>query len=99
MEIARGIRKAIDTGSVIVGTDKSLKAVKTDEAKLVIYAANCKKESKDDLMHYTKMANIPTLEFVGTGMDLGMVCGKPFIVSMLAVISPGDSSILAAEGA
>ncbi len=99
MDIAREIRKAIDTGKVILGTDKSMVALKSGEAKLVIYAANSKKDAVEDLLHYASLASISTMEYKGTGVDLGMVCGKPFIVSMLTIISPGESLILSAEGA
>ncbi|MBN1786129.1 MAG: 50S ribosomal protein L30e [Candidatus Methanofastidiosa archaeon] len=98
MDIAREIRKAMETGKVIIGTDKSLVALKTGDAKIIIYANNCKKESKDDLDYYSKLGNVPTLAYKGTGVDLGMVCGKPFVVSMIAVLSPGESMILSAEG-
>jgi large subunit ribosomal protein L30e len=99
MDIAREIRKAIDTGKVILGTDKSLVALKSGEAKLIIYAANSKRESIEDLKHYASLADVPLREYKGTGVDLGMVCGKPFIVSMITIISPGESLILSAEGA
>jgi len=99
MDIAREIRKAIETGTVILGTKGSMKALKNGEAKLIIYAANCAPDTKDDMAHYAALSNVPTYEYKGTGVDLGMVCGKPFIVSMLAVNSPGESMILSAEGA
>jgi len=98
MDVAREIRKAMETGKVIMGTDKSLKALKNGDAKLVIYASNCESESKDDLDYYSNLGNVPTLQYKGTGVDLGMVCGKPFVVSMIAILSPGDSTILSAEG-
>lgn len=99
MDIAREIRKAMETGKIILGTDKSLKALKSGDAKLIIYSANCNKESKEDLDYYSKLGSVQTLEYKGTGVDLGMVCGKPFVVSMIAVLSPGESMILSAEGA
>ncbi|HPR41987.1 MAG TPA: 50S ribosomal protein L30e [Candidatus Methanofastidiosa archaeon] len=98
MDIAREIRKAMETGEVILGTNKSMKALKNGDAKLVIYASNCEIESRDDLDYYSKLGNVPTLEYKGTCVDLGMVCGKPFVVSMIAVLSAGDSTILSAEG-
>ena len=33
----------------------------------------------------------------GTGMELGAVCGKPFIISVLTVIEEGNSDILKAK--
>jgi large subunit ribosomal protein L30e len=34
-------------------------------------------------------------EFPGLSVDLGPLCGKPYIVSALTVIEPGDSDIMA----
>ncbi|MHC1605300.1 MAG: 50S ribosomal protein L30e [Candidatus Methanofastidiosia archaeon] len=98
MDISQEIRKTIDTGKVILGTDKSLRALISNEAKLIIYSANCKQETKGDLKHYAKLANVPIKEFKGTGVDLGMMCGKPFVVSMIAILSPGESNILSVGG-
>jgi ribosomal protein L30E len=31
-------------------------------------------------------------------VELGTACGKPFVISVIAVISPGDSNLLMVEG-
>jgi large subunit ribosomal protein L30e len=38
---------------------------------------------------------VPVYEFPGLSVDLGPICGKPFIVSALTVLEPGDSDIMA----
>ena len=40
------------------------------------------------------MDGLKTFNFDGTNFDLGAACGKPFAISMLTVISAGDSKIL-----
>ncbi|NOZ83162.1 MAG: 50S ribosomal protein L30e [Euryarchaeota archaeon] len=94
MDLERAIRQAVDTGRVLLGTKQSLQAVRNGEARLVIVAANCPPEAKEDLMRYSKLAGVPVYEYGGSGMELGAVCGKPYVVSMLAVIEAGDSDIL-----
>ncbi|MFQ6135949.1 MAG: 50S ribosomal protein L30e [Candidatus Hydrothermarchaeales archaeon] len=93
MNVERAIRTAVDTGDVILGTKRSLAAIIDKKAKLVIVASNCPKELKEDLMHYAKLSKVHIHEFVGSNVDLGAVCGKPFVVSMLAVVDPGDSEV------
>src|SRR4030066_306793 len=44
MDIDRGIRVAVDTGNVILGSDKSIQELKLGKGKLVILAGNCPKE-------------------------------------------------------
>ncbi len=94
MELERAIRQAVDTGKVLLGTKQSLQAVRNGEAKLVVVAANCPPDAKDDLMRYAGLAGVPVYEYGGSGIELGAVCGKPYVVSMLAVIEAGDSDIL-----
>ena len=73
---------------------KSIDAVKKGDAKLVVVASNCPKNEYDDIRRYAELAGIKIQKFEGTSWDLGEVVGKPFMVSAIAVIEPGDSKIL-----
>lgn len=46
------------------------------------------------IREYTENNEVPLYIYTGTGGDLGLALGKPFSVSAMAVIDPGDSSIL-----
>lgn len=94
MEVSKEIRQAITTGKVAIGADKSLKTLKRGQAKLVILASNCKPELRADLEHYAKLANVTVYNFNGDSEELGLACGKPFLVSALAVLDGGSSNIL-----
>lgn len=88
------IRQVVDTGKVTIGTDKSLKAIKLGRAKLIIVASNCTPEVLVDVKHYAGLANIPVHVFDGDSVELGLACGKLFLVNVLTVLEPGNSSIL-----
>ncbi len=77
-----------------MGTDKSLKAIKLRHAKLVIVASNCSPEVLADIKRYGGLAKIPVHIFGRDSAELGIACGKPFLVSVLAVLDPGNSNIL-----
>lgn len=94
MDISKEIRQAVDTGKVILGADKSRKVLKLGQAKLVIVASNCQSEVLADIKRYAGFANIPVHIFSGDSAKLGLACGKPFLVSVLAVLEPGGSNIL-----
>jgi large subunit ribosomal protein L30e len=94
VEVSKEIRQAITTGKVAIGADKSLKTLKRGQVKLVIVASNCKPELRADLGHYAKLANVPVYAFGGDSGELGLACGKPFLVSVLAVVEGGNSNIL-----
>ena len=94
MDIERGIRVAVDTGKVILGSNKSIQAIKLGNGELVVMAANAPKNLKEDIEIYSKLSEMPVYVFDGSSVDLGSICGKPFTVSVLVVQEPGDSNIL-----
>jgi len=98
MEVSRKVAQAMATGKVIMGTDKSLKALKKGQAKLVIVSSNCARDKLEDVKYYSKLANIQLHVFNGDSTSLGLACGKPFSVDMLAVLDQGSSNILSIEG-
>jgi large subunit ribosomal protein L30e len=98
MDLDRGIRVAVDTGSVTLGSDKSIQALKLGRGKLVIVADNCPEDKREDLEQYSKLSDIPVYNYNGTSVELGSVCGKPFTVATMVIKDPGDSNILEIMG-
>ncbi|MCK9150440.1 50S ribosomal protein L30e [Methanobacterium alcaliphilum] len=98
MDVDRGIRVAVDTGIVTLGSEKSIQALKLGDGKLVIVADNSPEDIQEDVNYYAKLSNIPVYTYQGTSVDLGSVCGKPFTVATLVIKDPGDSTILELMG-
>ncbi|HIH61802.1 MAG TPA: 50S ribosomal protein L30e [Methanobacteriales archaeon] len=98
MDIDRGIRVAVDTGNVILGSKKSIQNLKLGKGKIVIIAENAPEDIKDDVEYYAKLSNIPVYVYKGSSVELGSVCGKPFTVTTLLIQDPGDSTILEIVG-
>lgn len=91
MDIEKALKNTIKSGKVFLGTNRTLKAIKNNQAKLVIIASNCPEEIEGEI----KRANVHLYKYKGSNLELGTVCGKPFPVSTLAVIDDGKSGILA----
>ena len=83
MDVERGIRVAVDTGDVTLGSEKSIQSLKS---------------ILEDVEYYANLSNIPYIVYEGTSVELGSVCGKPFTVATLIVNDPGDSTILEVVG-
>jgi large subunit ribosomal protein L30e len=94
LDLNREIRQAVTTGKVILGSDKGLKSLKLGQAKLVILAVKCNEIVRADVEQYAKLAGIPIHIYPGDSTELGLACGKPFLVNMMTVIDPGSSNIL-----
>ena len=88
MDLNRALRTATKTGEVQFGIAQAKKAIETKQGKLIVIASNC---PAPELKAQT---DIPVMEFPGNNRELGTACGKPFSVSVVTVIAPGDSQIL-----
>ena len=99
MDINTTIKRIIATGKVGFGSKKAVKAIMSGKAKLIITSQNCPKRIKEDIDCYSKISKTPTIIYPGTSLDLGEVCGKPFLVSNITVFNPGDVKIKELIGA
>ncbi|HLD59333.1 MAG TPA: 50S ribosomal protein L30e [archaeon] len=88
------IRRAVDTGKVKYGFKQSEKNVLKGNAGLIILSSNAKKRLKEKIGHYCAVTGTPLFEFSGSSLELGSVCGKPFIVSCLCIEEAGKSKVL-----
>ena len=94
ININKAIATTVRTGKVFLGAKNTVKNAKIGKVKLVIVAANCPENVREDIEYYCRLSDIPLITFSGTSIDLGVVCGKSFMVSALAVRESGDSDIL-----
>jgi len=92
MDIRRNLRLVISTGKVYIGTKQTLKTLKEKKCKLIIY---CNNTSIPQEEIFTKYENVSKYKFSGNNFELGAACGKPFPISVLSIIDPGNSDILA----
>ena len=83
--IGKELKKIISTGKVYFGVKQAKKALKNGEAKILIVANNCPEKFEK--------VNVPRIDFEGDGFELGALCGKPFNVSVVSVIDPGESGL------
>jgi len=94
VSLERDIRMAIETGKVIIGSERTLKELKGGDLKLVIVANNCPENIKADIEYYAKISKTPVYRFDGTNRDLGVLSGKPFNISVMGIKEAGESNIL-----
>ncbi len=91
MDFNDSLRRALKTGSVILGPNSTEKCINDGRARMIILAGNCAEDFKSKISANKKLF-IHTFE--GSSAALGRACGKPFAVSTLAIINPGESDIL-----
>ena len=91
MDFNASLRRAIKTGNVILGQNNTEQCIKEGKAQIVVVAQNCPEKFRN-LIAENKSLFIHT--FDGSSVALGKACGKPFMVSALAIVDAGESDIL-----
>jgi len=79
------VKKLLKTKRLVMGTDKTIKALKRGKLSKVVYALNCPKYVKSDIEQYCKMGNIDAVELEIANDELGVVCKKPFSISVIGI--------------
>ncbi len=90
IDLNRALRSLIKTGEVIIGANRTIDAAKNGKVQLIILASNSPREVRMKI----EESKAPVLNYAGTGVDLGLACGKPYIISTMAIINPGESDIM-----
>lgn len=85
MDLTKLIKEKVKQDKVLLGYKSVMKLIKSGRPELVVYANNIPEERKKTLEHNTKIANVKIQEYPNDGVNLGLVCGKPFPVSVLAI--------------
>ncbi|MDD1654378.1 MAG: 50S ribosomal protein L30e [Methanomicrobiales archaeon] len=91
MDFNTSLRRALKTGKVLLGQHATEDCINEGKAQLVVVAKNCPERFQKFL---ADRQEVPVHIFDGSGVQLGMACGKPFMVSALAIVEPGESDIL-----
>jgi len=90
------IRKTVESGKVVLGTDRSLKLLKAGKVKMVVVASNCPETVRKEVEYLSRVLGVPLLKYPGNSWELGEVLGKPFAVNVFSVLDPGSSHLLSA---
>ena len=81
------LKSALKENKVILGSKRTIKYLKLGKVKMIVISNNCPDNVKKDLEHYTKLTGINLGNFDGTAKQLGIVCGKPFSIATIAILS------------
>jgi len=83
--LSEEIQTALKTNNAILGYRRSVKFIKLNRAKLIVMANNVPEEVKSEIEHVVKLSDSRLEIFSGNSKDLGIVCGKLFPVSVIAI--------------
>jgi len=85
MKIEETIQDALKSQKAILGYRQSIKFIKADEPKLIVIAKNIPESMKKEIEHNVKVSDAKMEIFNGSSRDLGVICGKPYPVSIVVI--------------
>ena len=85
MNITKLIKTKMKENKIILGYRTVIKSIKTSRPELIVFANNIPEDKKRMIEHNAKIAKIEIKEYSSDGVNLGLICGKPFPVSVLAI--------------
>ncbi len=92
--VERELKETMKTGKVVLGSRRAVKLLLRNQVKALIVADNAPSNIRGPLESLAKLNGVLLYIYRGTSADLGSVIGKPFKVSSIAVLDPGDSHLL-----
>jgi large subunit ribosomal protein L30e len=89
--LEKSLRDARKEDKLTFGTKQVLSSVKN--SKLIVLSQSIKKEMLEQIESDAKKEKIPLVNFQGTSVALGRLCGLQFRISTISFTSIDDASI------
>jgi ribosomal protein L30E len=77
---------AVEKGNFIIGSDAGLKNLKLGRTEKIYLASNCSEDTKKEVERLAKIGKADVIVLGIPNDDFGVLCKKPFSISMLSVI-------------
>ena len=91
--LEKALKDALNENKCVLGEKQVVQTIKN--AKLVVVTKSLSEESLKKIQDSVKDEKVSTLEFAGTSVALGKLCGLQFRVSAASLTSIPDSNVKA----
>ncbi len=85
VDVVAEVKKLLEAKKLVLGTDETLKLLRQGKIKRVFLASNCKQQDKSDIEQYCKLGNVEIVELAQSNDEIGVLCRKPFAISVVGV--------------
>ena len=79
------IKKYAEAKNILIGTEQAIKNIKKATTKKVFLSSNCPSSIKETIMRYSSIKEIEVVELNQNNNELGVICKKPFAISVLCI--------------
>ena len=80
------IKKMVKGGNFIVGTERTVKGLRTGKIQKVLLSSNCPAKVEKSITYYAQMSGAEMHKLEYPNDELGIICKKPFSISVLAFL-------------
>ncbi|HLC20296.1 MAG TPA: ribosomal L7Ae/L30e/S12e/Gadd45 family protein [Candidatus Nanoarchaeia archaeon] len=87
MDSVSEVKQAIKEGNAVIGSERTMKLLRQSKVKKIYLASNTSKRTKEEIMHYSSIAQVSVEQLSITNEDVGTLCKKPFSISVISVRS------------
>jgi len=84
MSIAE-IKKYLKTQNLVIGTERTLKALRNNKLVKVLLASNAPEDLVKDVDYYASIAKIDVEKLNIPNDELGVICKKPFSIACIGM--------------
>ncbi len=79
------IKALLKEGRVVIGSDTVIKLMRAGQIGKVMLASNCSSKTTATAEHYGRLAGVGVVRLAYPNDELGILCKKPFPISVLGV--------------
>ena len=80
------LRKLLAEKKLLIGTERTVKALKIGKIEKVFLSLNCPSKVKEDIKHYSKLSKASVSQLKYPNDELGVLCKKPYSISVLGLV-------------
>ncbi|MEK6837676.1 MAG: ribosomal L7Ae/L30e/S12e/Gadd45 family protein [Nanoarchaeota archaeon] len=86
MEALAQLRKHVQGGKLVLGTEEAVKLLKLNGLARVFVAANCPEPVRENIRRYCTASDCELVELPVPNDELGILCKKPFSVAVVGIL-------------
>lgn len=77
------LKKVVKDKKFVFGKNEVIRKLNSGEVKTIFLASNCPKDLKVIINKYARLAQIKVIELDIPNEEIGIICKKPFSISVL----------------
>ena len=87
------IKDAIEDGKYSFGTKEAISTIKN--SKVIVLSNSIQEKTLEKMLEVAKSSKVPTLNYGGSSVELGRLCGTQFRISALSLKTLSDTNLKA----